>query len=222
VVAEVCHIRAGSTGGPRFTASLSEKERNAFSNLLLLCPTHHKIVDDRPDIYTQELLDSVKLAHEDKFGRPERFEDGAVAKLIGKANSAVTVVNGSGHVAINSPGAIQANVIKLGRGSSRISVSAPRGTLGAEKHLAPYVYYLIKRYNHFASADKISNRNFNYGAIYKNIERTYGTKWQFIDAQKFDQLCIYLQKRIHRTVIFKINATKGQKSYSTYDEFLQK
>lgn len=176
VIAEVCHIRAESAGGPRFTASLGEKERNAFSNLLLLCPTHHKVIDDRPDIYTPELLDSVKLAHESKFGRPERSEDSTVAKLIGRANSALTVVNGASHVAINSPGTIQANIVKLGRGSSRISVSAPVGTLGAEKHLAPYVDYLIKRYNRFASADKISSRNFNHGAIYKNIERIYGTK----------------------------------------------
>ncbi len=46
VVGEICHITASSRKGPRYDAKLSAEDRDSFANLILLCPTHHKLADD--------------------------------------------------------------------------------------------------------------------------------------------------------------------------------
>lgn len=61
VKARICHIRARSAGGPRYDPTMSDLERNDFPNLLLLCPTHHTLVDDlEPDTYSVEVLTKMK------------------------------------------------------------------------------------------------------------------------------------------------------------------
>ena len=72
VVAEICHIKARSPDGPRYDPDQDERDRHAFSNLLLLCPAHHKIVDDDPTTYTVERLGRIKTEHEARHqGGPE-------------------------------------------------------------------------------------------------------------------------------------------------------
>ena len=51
LVGEECHICARNAGGPRFDPSLTEAEVNDYSNLILLCSIHHKLVDDNPKHY---------------------------------------------------------------------------------------------------------------------------------------------------------------------------
>lgn len=63
---EVCHIKAKSPDGPRFDANQDDMERNAFDNLLVLCSSHHKIIDDEStrDRFTVQLLTRIKADHE--------------------------------------------------------------------------------------------------------------------------------------------------------------
>lgn len=44
VIGEEAHIVARSVNGPRGESSLSAEQRNAYSNLILLCPTHHAVI----------------------------------------------------------------------------------------------------------------------------------------------------------------------------------
>jgi len=67
VVGQIAHIFAFSKDGPRGRANLSEAEINQPSNLILLCPTHHVIVDGQPETYPAELLFSWKAKHERKY-----------------------------------------------------------------------------------------------------------------------------------------------------------
>ena len=46
--AEMAHIVAFHPGGPRGAAELTSAERNDVANLMLLCPTCHKLIDDHP------------------------------------------------------------------------------------------------------------------------------------------------------------------------------
>lgn len=66
IIGEECHIEAQSANGPRYNASLSEKQVNSFNNLILLCANHHKIIDDNPEQYTVKDLKIMKSEHEDR------------------------------------------------------------------------------------------------------------------------------------------------------------
>jgi hypothetical protein len=65
LIGDVGHIVAEEENGPRGRSPLTVEQRNAESNLLLLCKPHHKMVDDDPATYTVEMLGRAKLAHEE-------------------------------------------------------------------------------------------------------------------------------------------------------------
>ncbi|MBY7998121.1 HNH endonuclease [Vibrio fluvialis] len=64
LVGEVAHIVAEKSDGPRGESVLDLNSRNSESNLLLLCLTHHKVIDDDPTSYTVDRLLEIKAAHE--------------------------------------------------------------------------------------------------------------------------------------------------------------
>lgn len=65
VVGDECHIVSKKKGGPRYYADFPPKDLDEISNLILLCKTHHKMVDDQADTYDEELLRKLKLNHEE-------------------------------------------------------------------------------------------------------------------------------------------------------------
>lgn len=67
ILADVCHINAARPGGPRFDANQTPEDRHGFANLLLLCGTHHKLVDAPGNFehYTADRLKAIKADHED-------------------------------------------------------------------------------------------------------------------------------------------------------------
>lgn len=68
---EIAHIRAVSSGGKRFDPELSLDEKNAFSNLLLLCKVHHVRVDGQgSEKYTVEVLEGWKEQRESEGTAP--------------------------------------------------------------------------------------------------------------------------------------------------------
>lgn len=64
VVGEICHIK-GKAGGPRHDAAQSAEERHGFENLVLMCPEHHKAIDENPGEFTVAVLVALKRAHEE-------------------------------------------------------------------------------------------------------------------------------------------------------------
>jgi hypothetical protein len=75
--AEMAHIIAASSGGPRDVdvSQLSRKERAHHTNVIVLCANCHTKIDKAPDTYPIELLKQWKTRHEDAlqrvFGTPE-------------------------------------------------------------------------------------------------------------------------------------------------------
>ena len=65
VLGEMCHIIAASAGGPRGQKA-STKSDNSVGNLILLCPTHHSLVDAQPERYPAETLRSWKAEIEQR------------------------------------------------------------------------------------------------------------------------------------------------------------
>ncbi len=62
--AEVAHIIGNSPQGPRGDATLSEEYCNDLNNLMLMCPRHHKMIDQILDVYSDDVLRQMKKAHE--------------------------------------------------------------------------------------------------------------------------------------------------------------
>jgi hypothetical protein len=98
-VGQMCHIEAAEEEGERFNPAMSDEERAAFPNLMLMCYDHHVITND-VDTYTVPVLRAMKAAHEAKFTDPaQAILDGDARQLagdvvqIGDANRAVTAPN---------------------------------------------------------------------------------------------------------------------------------
>jgi hypothetical protein len=62
VLVQIARIRSEKENGPRYDPNYPKSEINAFPNLLLLCPPHHKPVDDNESDYTVDELEQWKEA----------------------------------------------------------------------------------------------------------------------------------------------------------------
>ncbi len=63
VLGEEAHIVSEEPNGPRFRP-MPRKEVDTYANLLLLCPSDHKIVDEQVTHYTEQRLQTLKREHE--------------------------------------------------------------------------------------------------------------------------------------------------------------
>jgi hypothetical protein len=63
-VGEQAHIVAEERDGPRGNSILTPEERNSYHNLILLCPTHHTIIDKNEEDFPVEKLHIIKSRHE--------------------------------------------------------------------------------------------------------------------------------------------------------------
>lgn len=64
VIGEEAHIIAQEKEGPRGQIPIEEARVNLYENLILLCPTHHSIIDKQPEKYTVQILYEMKREHE--------------------------------------------------------------------------------------------------------------------------------------------------------------
>jgi hypothetical protein len=71
---QAAHIIGDSRQGPRGRSSMSDEDRDKYTNLILLCGVHHKVIDDQPRTYSIPVLQQMKHDHEermrDRNGRP--------------------------------------------------------------------------------------------------------------------------------------------------------
>lgn len=74
VTGQISHIYAIRKKGPRGKPGLTQEELNSPENLILLCPTHHAIVDGQHKSYPPEMLKHWKRDHENKIWN-QRFTD---------------------------------------------------------------------------------------------------------------------------------------------------
>jgi len=62
-IAEMAHVFAAADDGPRANAELTQAERGRYSNLILLCPTCHTIIDKAPGEYPDTVILMWKQQH---------------------------------------------------------------------------------------------------------------------------------------------------------------
>ncbi|MFC2005693.1 HNH endonuclease [Chloroflexota bacterium] len=93
---EQAHIVGENKNAARGKSPLTTKERDSYFNLILLCPTHHTIIDNDPEDYPIEKLHIMKAQHElwveEKFSESkdlrETAQDVIYADLIDTAAEA--------------------------------------------------------------------------------------------------------------------------------------
>lgn len=77
---EMAHICGENPGSNRYDASLSSQQKNDYTNLILLCPNHHTLIDktENEERFPVALLHEMKQAHEaeilQKLDAPETVE----------------------------------------------------------------------------------------------------------------------------------------------------
>lgn len=64
VIGEMAHIVAHSDDGPRGDRTFPASQRSTYENLILLCPTHHALVDGQANSYSIADLRRWKADHE--------------------------------------------------------------------------------------------------------------------------------------------------------------
>jgi hypothetical protein len=75
VVVQIAHIRGLEPGSARYDASMTDKDRNDYANLIVFCPTHHlAYVDAIPSLYSVETILRWKADQEEWLVRQLREE----------------------------------------------------------------------------------------------------------------------------------------------------
>jgi hypothetical protein len=208
---DICHIQAKNKGGPRYNPSQTEEEREDFSNLILLCKRHHKIVDDTPALYTVENLQKMKAAHT-MSGNVEVMPIDAIrADLLLKSY----IIQVQGNVTV---GSIHAESVTF-KGSKRVrpKLTPPPNVVAGSASHRRYMAHLIKRYQEFAS--KQPGREFKFPAIHAAIKKEFGTTWEWVPLNRFESFAAFIQSKIDGTILGKLNRRKGTKSYSLFEEY---
>lgn len=96
VIGEICHIEAAETGGPRYNPNSNDEYRRSFDNLILLCESCHKVIDNRVDDYSTSTITEWKKNHEQSVKSGSfKVGDGLVKKSIKKFEAQNNYANGA-------------------------------------------------------------------------------------------------------------------------------
>lgn len=85
VIGDIAHGAASSDGGPRADPQLTNKQRNDYGNLILLCQNCHARFDGQPNTYSEERWRDIKAAQEAwvRASLPERGNPEPGGQLLG-------------------------------------------------------------------------------------------------------------------------------------------
>ncbi|WP_435589055.1 Shedu immune nuclease family protein [Micromonospora chalcea] len=65
-ILQVVYIKSAMPGAPRYDPDTAASGEASYENLLLLCPSHHELIDRLPDEYTAERLALMRQRHIDR------------------------------------------------------------------------------------------------------------------------------------------------------------
>jgi len=220
VVGEICHITASSPKGPRYNPALTDAERDSFGNLILLCPTHHKLADDDKVRYTPDLLRDLKQMAA-RNGLVE-LTGGDMAKAEKLHDAHVTIHAGRGsHVHVKEAREIHAQTVKVSR-KTKVKKAAHPDSIEAHLEMSGYVKYLIRRYQKFQHGDKEKVGRGKYAIIYNAIRGEFGRSWGEMAQDDFGRLVSFLQARIRNSKLGRILGAQDNKLFSSYPDWQKK
>jgi hypothetical protein len=130
LVGEIAHIEGALPDSARFNAAMTNEQRRHYDNLLLMCGTHHTVIDSDETTWTVAKLKDLKRAHEATY-------TAAIDKLrqqVGDVTDGVTYTPAANGLAILDGQGLDPNELEVcpGRKStaSRKGFPASRSTHG--------------------------------------------------------------------------------------------
>lgn len=106
-VSDICHIEGGEPNSPRYNSKIQPEQLDDYENLIVMCKTHHKIIDSDVLTYTVEHLKKMKKEHEQSCkGKEYAIDDDIVKKIIADQITQMNVNTGSGNQNITQTGSI--------------------------------------------------------------------------------------------------------------------
>jgi len=64
IIGEIAHIKGEKPSSPRYDSGMAVEERNSYQNLVFVCASCHKLIDDQPNTYAVGKLHEIKAKHE--------------------------------------------------------------------------------------------------------------------------------------------------------------
>lgn len=218
---QICHIKGESPGGPRHDPLQTEAERNGFENLVLMCGRHHHIIDNEVTQYPVEKLHEIKRAHEGS-GVPVIPRDfDKILRQVTNTASEINVIHNRGQVAIQSPGAIMGHNVTVKTNKSKVVFAPPLGTVGADAKMSSYIKYLIDKYNYYLKFDQTKPGRGKYPVFQQALKKEFG-QWQLLEEFRFEELVTYLKIRIDKTIFGRVNKSRGNRNYHSFEEHGQR
>jgi hypothetical protein len=143
-------------------------------------------------------------------------------KLIERSQLTIKAT-GNAQVMMDSPGAIQAHQIVIKTSKRRAPKILPtQGAIGHDLAKRNYTLHLIERYNDFQKWDSSKPGKGKYIVIHRAIKLEFGAKWDLVPEGQFARLVEYLQRRILNSKLGRIKNSRGEKCFSTWEEWLEK
>lgn len=95
VIGEEAHIRSGRADGPRYNANFLSEQIDTYKNLILLCPTHHTMIDkDSGRAYCTNDLERMRAEHELAMRATESRDDEARRQISERLAASIQVWEG--------------------------------------------------------------------------------------------------------------------------------
>jgi hypothetical protein len=189
---EIHHIISRENGGS-----------NTKGNLIVVCANCHS------KITNGEIPFNAVIARKKELQKKNKTPVNQTSKNIIKGNFSNSFVANNMNVILN----------KEKQKSPKFNY--PANAIGSDLDKLNYVKRLIKRYQEFKKADRTIQK-MEYSRIYTSIQNTFYAKYDLIPLERFDNLVVWLQLRIDKTILGKNRKSKGLKNYSTFKEFIEK
>lgn len=229
-IGEIAHIKARNKKGPRYDAALSAEDKDSLSNLVLLCPTCHTLVDKSPQTYSVDLLMEIKEIHE-RAGDCElsemhsRMATAIFTSMKSKRRVKISIkVDGDGNAVATGQGI----AVAAGKGS-KVTIDAskgkqsrqPKNSIGADANLKGYIEYLMDLWVKYMSPIGAEEGQLfgRIGRQFKNHFRLRSRTRNDLPAEKFDDACDFLVGKLRITPVGKKHTNRGTKLYSSFDEW---
>jgi hypothetical protein len=190
---EIHHIVGREDGGS-----------NSETNLILVCSNcHSKITAGE---IPMEVVIRKKMEGTKSAGHTTKTAPTNSNIIFGNFNNSVVA------------GTLNVEKLTVAKGSRTPKMNAPEGSIGADLEKLNYIKRLIDRYIEFKRQD-VGKDAIKPVILYQAIKREFKASYNLIPVSRFAELAGYLTKRIDGTKLGRVKKSRGQRRYSSFEEF---